>query len=652
MSPKSIPLLLVLLSFIATPASGLPATDSSGDVTLNPVGTAIDLPNLDLLQLTATETQEYLQFHLAVSELEGAGERPIAGSSIYEIYYSIQSAQYRAVATRTVPLTFPPTVNYDATLEQLDASSNTFQDSQALLIVVPDEPAGTITVQIPWTALINQLEIPINPNEDLTKIYVESKSSTAQMNNALQGIEAIPYGEDRMPNSGHGTYKVERRGQLNSAHLLESVSPIRSSNGAASTFLYPLTATSFQDTLATIEPISIPKGWQINPVDEILELKAGIPTHTSVIIQTTMAHQHGGQEMATLALNIAGTQVETIEIGILYTKTPQPTAHHNSLYLHAYTPEDANPTIQPLGYDSNLFTMNTTMAEDFVDAGMEKTLTDGARGWRAPLYPMLGVGLHFTGGQGQLQAILSPTAERELQNIKLTAKIIIEPTEIVVLEGSTTIDSITTVTEYAIELLPKSGEMRYEYDPTQNLAIQIEVDYEFAEPGGITQLKLLSGSYLDLPLLEYQDIPRAAEKSIFISAPANLQPVNPGESRAIPLTIESANQTQINLGVVGLPLDWTSEWNYEQLTVNGETTAYLLVTAPKTAVHGSLAPFYLKATPENGPASVTPIQIRVNAEQDYPDDVLPANEAEGTPPIATAIVAVALLSCAYSQRKR
>jgi hypothetical protein len=624
--------------------------DPQGDVTLTPVGAGIEIPNLDLLQLSMSENEDYLQFKIEVAALEGDGQRPILGSSFYEIYYSIESAKYRAVIERTVPLTVAPTITYQAVLEAQGQATAAYQELPTILTLDVNEAANTIGVGVPWEDITNQLDIPVNPNDQLSSIFIVSKSATEQMNSVMQGTEPIPYGTDRLPDSGYESYTIQRRGQLESSFLLESNEPLRSSNGAATTFLYPITVTSFNDNYGTLEATSLPEGWRITPVDDVLELQAGIPLQTSVILQTTMAHIHGGQELATLTLNIAGEQVAVTEIGILYTDTPQPTAHHSSLTIHAFTPADANPAIDALGYDNNLVTMNTTVGEGSVESAMENTLPDGTQGWRAHLNPGLGVGLHFTGESGHASVLIAPTMERELQDIKVTAKVILELTETVVLRGTTTIPSITTLTEYPIELLSVTGSLRHEYDPAQNLILQIEVDYEYAEPGAITQLKLYSGTSLELPLLEYQDVPTALERSLKLSAPSVIEAVNPGESRLIIINIESKNSTDVQMESIGLPKGWTTTWSKSSLSVQGATEVSLLVTSPINAVHGTIAPFYVKATPADGPASVVPLQVRVDDQQELENDTIQVDGSEATPPIPIVAI-LTFLGIVASKRK-
>lgn len=122
---------------------------------------------------------------------------------------------------------------------------------------------------------------------------------------------------------------------------ISTPSPIRFSNGAATTFHWPITisnqGTLEEFTIATTQPesfeVDAPAAIRISPGEE---------KTMQVFVTTPFRHLHGETEQVHITIS-SETGNTTYPIGIHYPLIPQPAGHHPTMWFHGAAKSDDEP---------------------------------------------------------------------------------------------------------------------------------------------------------------------------------------------------------------------------------------------------------------------------------------------------------------------
>jgi MYXO-CTERM domain-containing protein len=713
---KALTLLAVLLLLPAVPTASAQeaapteiATDPPGDSTLAvqdaPVPTAGRWAAADLQSLRVLETEENLVFQLQVDGLDVSPEAPLAESTFYTIDFLQRDRMYRVALSRfitTEPEYFAFAQGYDAARESW--FTITFSDA-----VTVDPTAGTMTVPFSRSLFLDGQGNAPNPETPLVGWRVQANSN---FNTDDCSISIGPGGgapcpsvvvQDSMPDQGNATTALTLRFGITQTGLarLQSSSPVRASNGEATTFVFEVRARNYgakEDTFHLMTS-GLPAGWQVQLPTEHLRIKGNGSVLFPVLVTTPFTHEHGVLARFLLEMHSLGDpgSVGRIQLGVRYMQPPQPTGHHNRLTFHSEAPpDDPFSTAFGLAFRGAPFSglyMNAA-EKDPNDAEIEvRGDTCGFNVnpapvqtycWFIPLSPALEMGLDFDlGATGKVSvpvktllpmpgtvldgyvAHLSgrtrtgPGPSRVVETI--VADIL--PAPAVDLSANTGGNVLTAVVQ------PRAAGDYLPYQRGASMYLVLNLTFTRVDPffGPGDGPAIQPGGYVELPLSEYHD---KVDTLFSTNATVGLsvlseqdRRVNPGESVGFELLLENRgkDEAEYELKLTGTNAEWASIRAPGTTLVTLEPGAKANVTVAVVVPPGigppATADLVLSATRTDdlNVRSLARIVARVDDSADLPDEGFAATVEggdKGTPAPGVALLGLALLGLALALRRR
>jgi MYXO-CTERM domain-containing protein len=236
------------------------------------------------------------------------------------------------------------------------------------LQVTVDPDAGTFTFRLPRAEMVAEDGSPLVTGDVINGFQVSSEASGGLLAGGILSAR------DTMPDTGVGTiaYTVQHGLDQSGFVTLDSPTPVRVSNGEATTFLYELTVGNEADYRDTIELAAhgAPSEWIVTFPQQEVRLDGGERADVAALVTVPFNHDHGKY----VAFNVTATSrsdplsYSRLEMGIRYTRVPQPAGHHNTVWLHD---------------DSGFFYINAIEEEEIPDDEVTSA-TSGGCGFSSP----------------------------------------------------------------------------------------------------------------------------------------------------------------------------------------------------------------------------------------------------------------------------
>lgn len=441
------------------------------------------------------------------------------------------------------------------------------------------------------------------------------------------------------------------QGAVSSNLTLATPSPVRHSNGEATTYHWPISITNARTTkVAVAIQVDAPKELEVRAADEV-ELAPGESKVIDIFATAPFFHQHGGQRVVNVTATTSMDKT-TIPLTISYLPVPQPAGHHPTLYLHQDNPGGGDTGFSWLdtldeperAHDSQMRLQPTICYVDAADG--QNTI-----GFFMPLDPALLIGV---------DADLNKTA-------KLTARIDVQ----VPLQGGFIAAELVTYNplegEPALRVsdwttrIPVSQSQSGGLDIEADLAIPPELDYMHPRDGRnlafamaicsdlvgessppVEQLvaTMNHGAYIVMPLDEFHDaIP------ISIANGPSLR-VSDGQERAPP-----GSKVQWMIGVEG-PGDHYNVAAFgvakDQTTLSAERikpgeSFQVALEIPQDARPGDTFEIVVSATDGADSLKTAATRLAVTVDAEAPAQDIPMSKVErGIPGVGLVAIALAL----------
>lgn len=538
-----------------------------------------------------------------------------------------------------------------------------------------DSSANTLTASFHRNLFQDNAGSPPYPGRNVTGFWARSASAFAEDGQIEWfGGNRITYPHYVDQATGEGPtldirYGVEQRGPLR----LRSEAPVRASNGEEATFVFFFKAENAgtQQQKVTFQASGVPPGWEVLfPRTDAIVPEGGNVT-VPVIVNVPFEHTHGALKtfMVETINKDDPTSIGRVELGLLYTDTPQPTGHHNEIWLHS----------EAYRYDAPWSTWAQTYARNdgvlYMNPAKDHALDDhvGIRGdhianpqtlqngdisfskWRVCLAPRLLMGLDFDVAQaGELSVPIEaplPMEDTVLRG-KLYHKEPTGPTDFVCQKtsvdtgnpanGATLLANLgpsapVTLTPdqtetYTLPIVPTPESDYIPYGDRAFLIMELELAHKrpVALDFSADSPLIVPGGWMRLPLQEYQDpvgeLIGGAELVRMVSTGATQRLANPGAELLFEFTL---NNTQgfddtFDVNLWGSNRDWGLLARGAIVDAPNGTNASVpvVVKVPATAVAGTRADIIVEAVSHSDPdvRALARLLVVVDTEAVHPDD--------------------------------
>lgn len=529
--------LVVLLLLAPTASALLVLEDPEGDATASVQGQVVPVDRArmaDLLALDITEDDEGFLFTLGHGEVPDPGILGVEAVE-YLVHFRHNDAWFVARGEVWYPLV-TPSPTYRVSLYTADEAGEIVDEMGQPDLRSAD--ATTFVFHIPRDSLRDRQGTPPTAGRALEDFRAWTK--TAGIVGASIGGQSVddqgPQYQDAMPDEGVSPVRLEStHGYPQSGLHLSSPTPLRWSNGEATGFVYSVLVqeAAGEDQVVTLAAEGVPPGWTV-VVPDPFPLATGEARTVDVVAHVPFAHDHGATTTFRLKATsgLAGSLGLT-DLGVHYAEVPQPTGHHDMLFLHSHEAYDSalrEALFSAIGTPDRFRVTMNTLETDPADEGMpvpgKKTSLEVGEGspyriaytWRVPLAPSLRMGLDMDrGAMGEIRVdIASPV---DMLDVELRGRLWVGPPG---LEGelvdsqsedgqtlaSVESEPVAAGTAATLEgaITPAGAGDRIAFDPGQQLYLDLLVFTDRPEliltPS--IGMDLLGGS-LRLPLEEYHD---------------------------------------------------------------------------------------------------------------------------------------------------
>lgn len=661
--------------------------DAAGDNSVRPADQPTPVapwPHSDLVSLTVSEQPRDFTFVLKVAGL-GDQDEPLADTAAYWMEFTAGGAAYRARAVYQ-----PDNGGTAAFLQSRDGDRDFYRGSEPLNASV-DVAAATVTVGIPRSLVPNLDGAPLLKGEVLDGFAV---TAATVGDNLVRGLS---YGTtttgDAMPDSGTGTIKwVVRHGGSQAGTVFAAIKqPVRVSNGEATTFLYEVTVHNRATRPDTIEvrANTTPPLWTLTFPQKEVRIDAEGKAEVPVLVTVPFNHVHGRYESANLTFQSRSDPLSrgSAEIGIRYTKVPQPAGHHNMLYWHS---GNGAPFVNTLDNDTipgdEQQSTPSSWTCSFSGGGAS------GQGRNVPLVPDLDLGIDVDlEAVGEATVTVQSSAPSPgLHSIggfvvvwygdQMPSSCAHEPPEeaVMVIERSAPLElEANTPLQVKLPITPLAYGDRLEHEGDIHMGLVWvvfnDVETPFTGLGGLTGLTgvstspvILDGSVFRLPLSEYHDkvnqyFAALSGVELYTTGEQQLQ-VNPGKTAIFEVNAEMVGEqgADFALELAGLNTEWARIVGATTISLGPRETKTITVavTPPATASPLTVADLTLHAVKQgdDNVRSLIRLLATVTTEADVPDQASRVADLDGqqksSPGPAALMVGGALLLAMVVRRSR
>lgn len=429
------------------------------------------------------------------------------------------------------------------------------------------------------------------------------------------------------------------------------------SNGLATS--YPF-VVNLANSLDQSQPVllaakEVPTGWQVTLPDATVNVAPG-GTQTVVIVLTVpFRHGHGSIERFIVeAQDGAGQGLASLDMGLIYTETPQPTGHHNVLGIHSFAG----------GQDGFISTLEEDPGDsrEPIRGEMEPSgLTLFNVSWNLELQPGLAVGLDFDLlRSGTLEVPVFTSVDTP--GMQLLGTLGLQDAA-----GTTTLATVvpagpvdggaqqTTTLSATITVDPTADLAPYREGA--NLVLHLTLASEL---GAWTPNDLMPGGTITLPLFDYHEDVDAAIEALsglsWTSEAATELRGSPGSDIAVPLTLTAKDGApkRIRVQVDSSPEGIASFAGPSEGVVgtNSPLEGQLVVTVPADAFDGQLLDAVVVAQDQAGSGALAVHRVVVVVDSSVPpSQFTPADEPSKESPLPLwTVIAAALVALVLRRR--
>lgn len=632
------------MMLLPTNAGALTVEDPEGDQRFRTGGGDLQAPDArwqmtDITGLEIREEPEGITFGITVAELEPPDHAaPFVDGVWRDLYFTFEAFDYR-INIAQVYFFLPQWLQYGFYLDELSGG-----DAEPRRVAELDGEVlageNRLEVFLPRDLIRGHGGNILSNGGELASIYMEAESQSSVY--------------DRAPDEGTvsflSTYGPVQEGPFR----LSSADPLRASNGAAGSFVFPVRVENHGQETGTGAFVArdVPDAWQITVPSGTQSVAPGQVVDFPVLVTVPFNHVHGDVE--TFVLEFAETEDASsagrIALGFHYTTTPQPAGHHSRLFLHAR--ESGPDQVEPF--------MNTLEIDDHdVGGTVPRTDTVETYTWLIPLDPALALGLDFD-------------VERfGHANFTFTLPAGMTPMEIwgdVAIVNSTHRTVIADLSMVTVDSLQEpANEVAYD----SRVQVQDAADYMAFRPGSNLQLGLYvdcigcyvgnpmvgpalhTGGILQLPLNEfYDEVADAFETATGLSIQATndtTRRIAPGSSVELGFKISNPGESSLDvrLSFQGTEPDWivTSPRSELRVSAGASQTVDWILAVPGDAAAAQRAEYAFIATDAaTGQSSIAHAVVVVDPDGEEGTAAVPdaGAPAETTPALHFVLVALAL----------
>jgi hypothetical protein len=652
---------------VEEPEPGAPVevlSDPAGDLAYGPVGIPAPVQRtLDLLRLELLETEATVLFRLAVGGTNSLSEPAALDTGRVTVYFRHGQASYSLAIQQVSEVD----TYYEAQLYRYAPSLDQYT-WVAYNRPVVDAAARTVTAEF--------------AKDDLP----DAEGAAPFPGRLLEGFRAISTSwklggdVDRMPDDGEGKVPFAvRAGPGQSADAaLWSPSPMRASNGEATTFVFDVRAENRGAPAAfVLEARSLPPGWEVRFPQGRLELAQGEQRAVPVLVTVPFAHEHGTSPTATVAMVAEGdpSRFGQVRLGVSYPAVPQPSGHHDTLAFHSYqTPNVARPVQQAARAGGSAWAWMS--AEEPQEEGVPVpayATGGGSLGsvytWYVPLSPGLQVGLDFDLERPARLAV-PVRAGLPLTDARMDAALYVSwrtsdggwdstrlaslpPTEPVSLgQGEQRL--------FELEGLPAVEADRVPFRVESYLVWSLRLTSSRPYAGtGAEAPDLMPGGSTTLPLVEYHDAVEQVFADLHGIALDARGPVRrdlgPGRTTLFNLTARNAGEeAELAVRLVGAHAPWAQLVGADRLSLQAGARApfSVAVRPPADAAVGTELDLTVELVAGEEVRALLRLGGAVTAEGSVPDEAALALPGQREAPAALAAATLGLLAAAIARRGR
>lgn len=661
------------------------AEDPTGDegVSLADQGTpASRWAASDLVSLDLSEDARGYRFVLGVRAL-GTENAPIVDGVSYDTYFTSKGKPYAIAIFYS-----GETGQAFAYLTEPDPDFGGLYAGSEELAVTTDADAATFTVTVPHDLLIGPDGAPLLKGDLLQGFYSEATTLGGVLVAGLtEGTARI---EDRMPDAGASSvvWTVKTGPELHGTVRSYSPSPVRVSNGEATTFLFEVTIANLADRLDTFELSAsrLPPNWVVTFPQEEVRVDASSEHTVPVLVTVPFAHIHGVFSTFNVTVQSRSDPLTygDVRLGVRYTAVPQPAGHHDTLYLHdmgngrlfVNTLETADiPAEEATGLPGtstcSFSSLNGSGRGQIVplvpgfDLGLDMDMTRQGSAKvvihsEVPVVDGYSAGGHVVVwyGNDRVSACASGTPEQAVAVLERSAPFSVDA------GGETVLDLVITPLPYG-DRLEHADDIHfalvlalYEEGPAHVPICCIGSEYP----------SYVEGSTFQLPLNEYHDPVDTYFSTLsgidLVAVTPQQRLVNPGETVIFQLEAHNLGDqaSTFQLELTGSRVEWARVLGDLRFGLGGggSRTLAVAVTPPMEAGDGDIVDITLHAvsSADSNVRSLVRLLATVDTDADHPDqsaevDAI-SNSLQGkeSPGLSSVLLLGALALGAAGQRRR
>lgn len=537
-----------------------------------------------------------------------------------------------------------------------------------------------ITVRTPFTALVNETHIPLQPGSLVEDIVFQGQV-------ILPGLETprtptIVIGRDLAPDSGFlDAFKVPTPTGAGPV-FISIANPLRVSNGEATTLVFQVDLTNRGTTTATtlLEAKS-----SVASMTPRITGRVSVPASESVrvplIVTTSFAHAHGATNYVDIiATYDDGTEMDRAQASVYYLAVPQPSGHHPSIYFHGQNPQTNPADSGPLNQQQEVW-FSTESVDDLASAKEAVSISGDIQthrfDWWFPLKPELQLGLDVKATGAPFHATF--VSDIPLQGAMATAELHYCPPGATtrnaclasnaaktMLTGESTAVDMTagTPTTFNFEWKTLGQDLFEPFQLGNNLAVVMHLTTtnpsylgeDFGDPVRVQ----LGETTADLPLNEYRD---PVEKNFLSSEAISIQAktaadrnVNAGRTYVYEFNVQNNGTSSVKLAseIVGREADWATIQSGPSAIIGaGESrTLQVVVRPPSDAVAGQAADLVLVVEDSNHPDMAVLARFSATVvDEDVPDESSMVSASGHESPLSASVVFLALGALLLAARR-
>lgn len=694
---------LVLVLLLVPASAGALLEDPSGDVSIVAEGEEVGTvpsgvrDSIDILSVDIEETPTVFRFLVEFAARQSPGEEGLK-DWLMQVRFQHGEESYRVVLHELVPGGGIPS------LQRLDPADGYYRTIERL---ESTWEGSTLAIEVPRHLVPTEHGAPPSPATRLETIQATSRAP--ELTGALLGVfpsffTGEPYAIVMRDTAGEeepASYDIQMGMEQTGTGRLSSSEPFRVSNGEASTFVYWVNASRAAGGSGTytLHATNVPSGWGVEVPAGRIDVAQGTRWRFPVILHTAFAHAHGDSESLVLEMrDVDGAGTARLEIGILYPLVPQPSGHHDTLYLRSrigqnFGAEATAAAREPVfGNGGHEVAYMNAAEEDDNDLGAPVDFrrcgptfsTEVHRCLNVPLAPSLQMGLDFRPGEtGTLEFELDspvPLVGARIEGTLVHYRI----REVEIVPGFTTMTRAPTVLAHlattnpfdvdrgtahpvSFEVDPTPAADLVEYERLAGLELRFNLTYTSVPDPllvyGVFEVnpRLLPGGVMQLPLDEYKD-PVAALPNLGSDLEwwvnTTERRANAGDVIVYQATLHNRGATDtFAIRLVGQNREWAEAPTGDvRLRANATHDVTVVVRVPPGSGPQTTADLVLEAASTSDVTRRSLLQFRtIIVEEPVPDDaqLLDGLQEPGkrSPGIGVAALAAGLLALVWPRRR-